>query len=153
MKYRDIINLVKPIVEAEGYVCWGVEFNAYGKRALLRVFIDHTDGISLDDCSKVSEQLSAVLDVENVIRQTYTLEVSSPGIERSIFEPEQYEGYIGSKMRVQCFAPIDGRKRFVGFLESKDDEMIKLKVDAEYIDIPIAGIRKANLVVDDINNH
>lgn len=153
MKYRDIINLVKPIVEAEGYVCWGVEFNAYGKRALLRVFIDHTDGISLDDCSKVSEQLSAVLDVENVIRQTYTLEVSSPGIERSIFEPEQYEGYIGSKMRVQCFAPIDGRKRFVGFLESKDDEMIKLKVDAEYIDIPIAGIRKANLVVDDIENY
>ena len=152
MKYYDITNVVKSVVEAEGYMCWGVEFNAYGKRALLRVFIDHPNGVSLDDCSAVSGQLSAVLDVENCIKQTYTLEVSSPGIERVFFEPSQYSDYIGSKVKVRCFAPIEGRKNFVGLLDSSNEEMIKLKLTDECIDIPIDNIRKARLVMDDISS-
>ena len=153
MKYLDIIKIVRPVIEAEGYVYWGIEFNTYGRRALLRVFIDHPEGISLDDCSAVSHQLSGVLDVANFSNQPYTLEVSSPGIERPLFDPEQYGHYIGSKIQVRCFSPVSGRKRITGFLEAINDKVIKVKMDDEYINIPMEKIRKANIVVDKMDQY
>ncbi len=149
MAYRNIASVVKPVVEAMGYDCWGIQFSTYKRRALLRVFIDHADGISLDDCSSVSGQLSGVLDVENVINCPYTLEVSSPGLERPLLECGQYRRYIGAKIKVHCHTAIDNRKKIAGVLKAVSDEMIKLKVDAGCIEVPFTEISRANLIYDE----
>lgn len=148
MAYRDIVSVVKPVVETMGYVYWGIVFNAHGRRALLRVFIDRQGGVSLDDCSKVSRQLSSVLDVEDPIKQSYTLEVSSPGLERSLFELEHYKHYIGRKIKLYFYAPVKGRKKMVGCLESVGDDTVTVKADDAYFSIRLDGIRKANLLLE-----
>lgn len=148
MAYRGITSIVKPVIEAMGYECWGIQFSAHGRRALLRVYIDHVNGISLDDCSAVSEQLSGVLDVESVINRSYTLEISSPGVERPLLEHSQYRRYIGARIKVQCYTAISGRKRIAGVLEAISDEMIRLKADDTHIEIPFVEIRRANLLYE-----
>lgn len=148
MAYRDIVSVVKPVVEAMGYVYWGIVFNAHGRRALLRVFIDRQEGISLDDCSKVSRQLSSMLDVEDPIKQSYTLEVSSPGLERSLFEIEHYRHYIGRKIKLYCYTPVKGRKKIVGCLESVVDDVVTIRADDDRFSIKLDGIRKANLLLE-----
>ena len=148
MSSDSLSAVVKTAVEQLGYGCWGIQFSAGKRRALLRVFIDHPEGISHDDCSSVSHQLSGVLDVENPIRCAYTLEVSSPGVERPLFEVGHYEAYVGSKARVSCYAPIDGRKKFVGRIEAVEERVLTLATENGSVRIPVDGIKRANLVFE-----
>ena len=141
---------VKRVVEQLGYGCWGVEFNAGRRRALLRVFIDRSEGVTLDDCSAVSHQLGGVLDVERVINTPYTLEVSSPGVDRPLFEIGHYRRYIGSRVRVNCYAPIEGRKKFVGKIEAVGNRTVTLRTDASNVEIPVDGVRQARLVFEPV---
>jgi ribosome maturation factor RimP len=92
---EHLVNIIQPIVEGLGYECWGIEFNAHPQHGLLRVYIDKAEGILIDDCSKVSHQLSGVLDVEDPIPGNYNLEVSSPGADRPFFKAQQFERFIG----------------------------------------------------------
>ena len=148
MAYRGITSIVKPVIKAMGYDCWGIQFSTYGRRVLLRVFIDHADGVSLDDCSTVSEHLSGVLDVADAIKRSYTLEISSPGLERPLLERGQYRRYVGARIKVHCHTAIGARKRITGVLDEVCDEMIRLKADTGCIEIPFTEIRRANLVYD-----
>jgi len=145
--------LVAPVVESLGYELVGVEYIMQGRNSLLRVYIDAEAGITLDDCSKVSHQLSGVLDVEDVIRSQYQLEISSPGLDRPLFTLEHFARFTGHKVRMRLRTPLQGRRKVRGVIDSVGDDSVTLtQVDdeplAEALQIPFAAIDKANLVPD-----
>ena len=146
---EDLSSIIKPAVECMGYIYWGLQFNSYGRRSVLRIYIDHPDGVTLDDCSAVSDQISGVLDVEDLIRQAYTLEVSSPGIERPLLSNEHYELYIGAMIKVKSYTLFNNRKNFTGRLEAANENSITLRVEQESIDIPHEAIKQGRLLCEE----
>ena len=108
---EHLINLIEPIIEGLGYECVGIDYNPHPKHGLLRIYIDSENGILVEDCSKVSHQISGVLDVEDPIQGNYHLEVSSPGSERPFYKISQFEQFIESTVLVHLFKAIDGRKK------------------------------------------
>ena len=139
-------ELVQPAVETLGYELVGIEYLSQGKHSLLRVYIDSEDGINLDDCERVSHQVSGLLDVEDVIHGHYNLEVSSPGLDRPLFTKEQFQRYIGKEVNIRLSIAQQGRKKFKGILRGIDDTNVFLHVDEEEISLPFNAIEKANLV-------
>ncbi|MEA3274927.1 MAG: ribosome maturation factor RimP [Pseudomonadota bacterium] len=149
MRLEDskLARLVRTVVEPMGYELVGVEYFQRGKgAALLRVYIDHEKGITLDDCSAVSHQLSGVLDVEDPLPGHYDLEVSSPGLERPLFEAEHYERFCGRKARIKLATKLDGRRKLEGVLAGVKEETVLLEVDGETREIPFAVIESARLI-------
>jgi ribosome maturation factor RimP len=145
-KSEQIWELLAPAVRALGFELWGVEHHSGSTPVLLRIYIDHPDGITVDDCSAVSDQVSAVLDVEEPIRGEYTLEVSSPGIERPLFTPEQYRQYAGGEVKVRLAWPEHGRRNFRGRLLSVSDSGIEVEVDGAAYALPFGAIARARLL-------
>lgn len=142
----DLENLVAPVVSAQGCVLWGLEFSTQGRRSLLRVYIDSPVGVTLEDCERISRQISAVMDVEDPIASAYTLEVSSPGMDRQLYTPAQFASYIGHRIAVRLRAPYQGRRRFQGVLNGLEDGDLVLQVDdTEYL-LPLETIDRANVV-------
>ena len=138
--------LLQPVVEALGCELWGLQLESGGKRKLLRIYIDREEGIAVEDCERVSRQSSAVLDVEDAISGEYVLEVSSPGMDRPLYELSQYERYIGEDVSLRLRFAYDGRRNFKGRLVGVDgDEIILVVADTEYL-FPVEGIDKANVV-------
>jgi ribosome maturation factor RimP len=113
---------------------------------VLRLYIDAPPGISLDDCERVSKQVSAILDAEDPIPGHYTLEVSSPGLDRVLRTPEHFRRFAGNRIKLQLEAPIEGRKRFTGKLLEAQDDGIALEVDGVRREFGYAQIHKARLV-------
>jgi len=140
-------QLLQPVVEALGCELWGLELQAGGKTKLLRIFIDRAEeGVGIEDCERVSRQSSAVLDVEDFINGEYILEVSSPGMDRPLYELSQYEQYIGEDISLRLRFPYEGRRNFKGRLTGVDgDEIIVVATDHEFL-FPVEGIEKANVV-------
>ena len=134
-----------------GYIYWGLWLSSHERRPVLRVYIDHPDGISLDDCSSVSNQLSGVLDVEDVFRQSYTLEVSSPGMERLLLNNEHYKLYIGAMIKVKSYITLNDRKNFSGRLTAANEHFITLKTAEGSIDIPYNTIKQGRLLDENQN--
>lgn len=137
-------NLVEPVVTGLGYEAVGVEFDA--RIHTLRVYIDHPEGITLEDCEAVSHQLSGLLEVENPISGRYSLEVSSPGLDRPLFTAEQFQRFIGQEVRLQTRLPLDGRRNFKGRILAADGEKVRLDVEGAEFEIPFGGIDVARLV-------
>jgi ribosome maturation factor RimP len=140
-------QLLQPVVEALGCELWGIELQAGGKTKLLRIYIDRAEeGVGIEDCERVSRQSSAVLDVEDVINGEYILEVSSPGMDRPLYELSQYEQFIGVDISLRLRFPYEGRRNFKGRLTGVDgDEIIVVATDHEFL-FPVEGIEKANVV-------
>lgn len=136
------------LVNAMGYEFVGCEMGRQGKGSVLRIYIDKEDGITLTDCTQVSHQVSAMLDVEDPIQEEYSLEISSPGMNRPLFEIEQYARYTGQKIKVRMCNPLNGQRNFVGMLQRVDDHDVYILVGAEEVALPFAGIEKANLLPD-----
>ena len=145
-KETQLTDLLRPVVESMGFVVWGLEFIAQGRQSMLRVFIDHANGINVDDCAAVSRQLSAVLDVEDPITQEYTLEVSSPGMDRPLFTIEQYQQYANHIIELRLRMPFEGRRKFKGQLIGVEQEDIVLVVDEHEYLLPVELIEKAHVV-------
>ncbi len=116
-----------------------------GRNGLLRVFVDSQQGVTLDDCESVSHQLSAFLDVEDPIPDHYTLEISSPGINRVLRTPGHFEQFAGERVKVCTKLLIDGRNRFPGRLVGVDGENVVLKLDDSEVRLPLVGIDEARL--------
>jgi ribosome maturation factor RimP len=145
-KEQQLEALLAPSVIALGLRIWGIEYLAQGKRSLLRVYIDGDDGVTVDDCERVSKQVSDLLDVEDVLAASYTLEVSSPGMDRLLFKPEQYAESIGETVDVRLNYPFEGRRRFVGSLNGlENDELVVQVEDSEYL-IPLNNVQRARIV-------
>lgn len=139
-------KMFSPVVEGLGYEFVGLEYRSGSSPALLRIYIDHEDGINVDDCAATSRQISAVLDVEDPISGEYTLEVSSPGLDRPLFIAEHYQQFVGEKIKCKLRMPFNGRRNFTGKLLEANDTSITLSIDNETIELFIDDIEKANLV-------
>lgn len=142
-------SLFTPIVNGLGCVLWGLEFARHGHSATLRIYIDKPGGITLDDCERVSRQVSALLDVEDPIEVAYRLEVSSPGLERSFFVFEQLLPYVGQELKVRLRSRGMGRKRnFLGVLQAAAEGQLTLQEpDSDPVTFPWSEVEKASLVV------
>ncbi|UVE17067.1 ribosome maturation factor RimP [Pseudomonas sp. LS44] len=145
-KLEELQALLAPVIEALGYKCWGIEFLSQGRHSLLRVYIDHANGILVDDCEIVSRQVSGVLDVEDPISSEYTLEVSSPGIDRPLFTLEQFAAHVGEQVKIKLRSPYDGRRNFQGLLRGTEEQDVVVLVDEHEYLLPIDSIEKANIV-------
>ena len=133
-------------MEALGYRLWGVEYLTQGRGGLLRIYIDSDAGINVDDCARVSHQVSGVLDVEDPIPGEYRLEVSSPGMDRPLFRIEHFEQFAGATVKVKLRMNYEGRRNFKGRLLGVEDEDVVLRVDEHDYLFPLADIEKANVV-------
>ncbi|WP_448248065.1 ribosome maturation factor RimP [Thalassotalea agariperforans] len=146
-KFEDkLTEMLRPAVEETGKSLLGLEFIGAGKQSVLRIFIDHENGIDVDDCAEVSRQVSAILDVEDPISTEYNLEVSSPGLDRPLFVKAHYEQVIGETIQVKLGVPLNGRRKFKGVLEKIENDTIFVVVDGEEYQLIITNIDKANLV-------
>ncbi|WP_275286647.1 ribosome maturation factor RimP [Halomonas elongata] len=138
--------LIEPVVTAMGFELWGIDYLSQGKHSRLVIFIDHSEGVGVDDCADVSRQVSAVLDVEDPIAGEYRLEVSSPGMDRPLFTLEQFERYAGHTVAVKLRAPFDGRRKFQGLLAGIEGDEVLLQLDGEEYCFPIESIDQARIV-------
>lgn len=144
-KDQQIADLLQSTVEALGFELWGLEHRSQGRHSVLRVFIDSPAGISVDDCAVVSEQVSGILDVEDPISGEYTLEVSSPGMDRQLFRLAQYAGYLGETVEVRLRTAFEGRRKFKGVLKGIEGEDVVIQVDDHEFLLPYSAIEKARI--------
>ncbi|MDG9922066.1 MULTISPECIES: ribosome maturation factor RimP [unclassified Pseudomonas] len=145
-KLEQLQAMLAPVIESLGYQCWGIEFISQGRHSLLRVYIDHASGILIEDCEAVSRQVSAVLDVEDPISSEYTLEVSSPGMDRPLFTIEQFAKHVGEQVKIKLRSPFDGRRNFQGLLRGVEEQDVVVLVDDHEFLLPIDLIDKANII-------
>jgi len=140
-------RLVQLIVSM-GYELVGCEMLPQGQQMVFRIYIDGPKGVTVDDCSRVSRQVSAMMDVEDPFQSRYALEVSSPGIERPLFEIEHYLKYVGKRVKIKLYSPLDQRRQFKGILQRVEGEDIYLLVDdmEQEVKLSYSMIEKANLV-------
>jgi ribosome maturation factor RimP len=146
----ELAKLLEPTIERLGYELSDLEVKLGGRGGVVRIFIDRPDGISLDDCERVSQAVSALLDVEDPLPGQYNLEVSSPGLDRKLTKVEHFQRFAGETVKVQMRFPIEGRKRFRGTLVSSNDENIVVEVDGEPHSLPMATIDTARLVPESV---
>lgn len=139
----ELQAIVDPAVRALGFELWGLEHIAQGRHSLLRIYIDGESGVTVDDCAEVSRQVSAVMDVEDPISGEYTLEVSSPGINRTLFQLEQYTRYIGEPVKLRLRAPFEGRRKFSGSLAGIEGDDVVVRIEDEEYLLPFGSIEKA----------
>ena len=145
MKEKLLSQLIEPIIEDLGFVLWGVEYLPQKNSAILRVFIDHENGINVNDCAECSREISGVLEVEDPINGAYVLEVSSPGMDRVLFNTQQFAQYIGEFVVVKLAQPVLGARNIKGTIESvSDDEIIVANEVMEY-GFEMTNVMKARL--------
>lgn len=144
-----IEKLARPVIDSEGMELVDLEFKREGKNWYLRLFIDKPGGINLDDCQNISHQVAELFDIEEVITHRYILEVSSPGLTRSLKRAEDYQRFAGRLIKLTTLTPIKGRRKFIGQLKGLDGETVKLEMNnGETIFIPLSAITKAHLEVE-----
>ena len=139
-------EMIAPAIEAMDLTLWGLEYSAQGKHSVLRIYIDHENGVNVDDCASVSRQVSAIMDVEDPISQEYTLEVSSPGMDRPLFTLEQFTQYINAWAEIRLRMPFDGRRKFKGVITNVEDQDVVVRVDQHEYLLPIDMIEKAHVI-------
>jgi ribosome maturation factor RimP len=128
---RDQLGeLLGPVVHGLGYELWEIEYAPRAGGGLLRLYIDSPEGISLDDCERVSRAVSSVLDESDPIPNEYTLEVSSPGLDRVLRTQAHFERFAGERVKVEMMQPVNGRKRFQGRLQKVEESEITLEMES-----------------------
>lgn len=140
-----IDELLQPGAQALGYELVAVEMSG-GDTSIVRVYIDTPNGVTVDDCAKASRQFSAILDVEDPISNRYTLEVSSPGLDRPLAKPDHFKQVVGSGVKIKMTTLVNGRRRFTGELVEATDEFAVVEVDGEQTELPYDEMDRARLV-------
>ena len=144
-----ILNeLIQPLVEDLGYEFVGLEYNNNPKNSVVRIYIDHENGVDIKDCETVSHETAALLDVKDPIRGHYNLEVSSPGLARPLFTPAHYDEFVGREAQINLFSPLDGRRKFSGPILSADENSVQVEQDGIEVSLEFANIVKAKLIPD-----
>ena len=147
---NEIARIIEPSLDAMGYRLVRVAATAQ-RGTTLQIMAERRDDapMTVDDCAEISRSVSALLDVADPIASAYTLEVSSPGIDRPLVRPEDYDRFAGYEARIDLSAPFDGRKRFRGRLLGRADDAVRLVAETGEVRLPLAGIAKAKLVLTD----
>ena len=141
-----VTELIDTTIQALGLNLWGVELLQQGKYSLLRIYIEREEGVTIEDCEKVSRQVGALLDVEDPIAGEYTLEVSSPGMDRPLFSIGHYSKYVGSEVDLKLRRPTDGRRKFKGQIIKVSGGIVGLLVEGSKYNLEFSDIEKANIV-------
>jgi len=143
---QTLRELLQPVVEALGAQLWGLDLQSGGRRKLLRIYIDRDEGVDVELCAAVSRQVSAIMDVEDPIQGEYVLEVSSPGMDRPLYELAHYQQLLGEQIAVKLRFAYEGQRNFKGLLQAVEgDDIVLVVADHEYL-FPVEGIEKANVV-------
>jgi len=147
---NDIARIITPTIEAMGFDLVRVQVSG-NQRRTLQIMAEPQDGrqMSVDDCADLSRAISAVLDVEDPISDAYSLEVSSPGIDRPLTRAKDYQRFMGHEAKLETTEPVDGRKRFRGTLVALEDGKLRLMADEGEVTLPLDLIHKAKLVLTD----
>ncbi len=149
VEWDRVRRLIQEVLESQGYELVEVEFKGAGKSSVLRIFIDKPAGISHRDCELVSEQVGTVLDVEDLIPSSYTLEVSSPGLDRKLVKESDYTRFEGKLARIQTRIPLNQQKVFRGRLQGLRDGKVRVELQrGNVLDIPLDVIQEARLEID-----
>lgn len=146
MQRAQLESIITPAVEACACQFWGLEFLSHSKHRVLRIYIDTRDGVDVDQCAIVSQQISAILDVAGSISDEYTLEVSSPGLDRPLFILPHYEENIGAVISLRLREAFEGRRNFKGLLVAVESSSVVLQLDQDEYVLPFGSIEKANIV-------
>jgi len=152
MRNEELTNLVAPAIADMGLECLGVEYSPSHGNSLVRVYIDRAGSdrenspVTVDDCEAVSRQVSALFDVNDPIVGRYTLEVSSPGIDRPLYTPEQFARFVGEEAKIELSLPLNGRRRFQGPILAVEGGTIAVEQDGVAVNIPHGNVHKAKLV-------
>lgn len=139
-------ELLEPVVTAMGYDLSGIEYLRYNKKSLLRLYIDHPNGITLDDCAQVSQQVSGVLDIADPIASEYQLEVSSPGLDRLLFLPKDFQRFIGEQAKFKLKRPINGMRNFIGILNGFEQEDVIVIIEETEHRIAFDDVDRVRLI-------
>lgn len=148
MVRTDLQEMLSPVVSHLGYELLGIEQLPQGKHSLVRLYIDTETGITIEDCEKVSREVSAVLDVEDPISGNYSLEVSSPGLDRPLFSLDHYRKFIGKESKIRLHSPVNGKRRIKGIIQNVVDDLVIIQTDEETLNLDLSQIEKANLVAE-----
>ncbi len=142
---RRAWEALEPHLEEQGYELVEVEFGQHGSVHILRLFIDCAEGVTIGDCQKVSRLLGPVLDAADFISQKYTLEVSSPGFERPVRKPKDFERFAGERVKVQTHSAVDGRRKFTGLLKGCVDGMVIVECEGVEFRVHLENLQRAKL--------
>lgn len=140
-----IDELLQPGAQALGYELVAVEMSS-GDTSIVRIYIDTPNGVTVTDCAKASRQFSAILDVEDPISNRYTLEVSSPGLDRPLAKPEHFKEVVGGNVKIKMATLVNGRRRFTGELIEATDEFAVVEVDGEQTELLYSEMDRARVV-------
>ena len=140
------MELLHPVISGMGYELWGVEQLPDGKGTLVRVYIEHESGITLEDCERVSRQVVGVLDVEDPMTGAYRLEMSSPGLDRSLFTLDHFSRFQGEHARLHLRQKFEGRRRIAGKISNVEDDSVTIISDGKEYTILAGLIERANLL-------
>ena len=150
-KQQQLIELLQPSVVSLGLTLWTIEIVGLANRSTLRVVIDHpARPVTVEDCEVVSRQISRILDVNDPLPERYTLEVSSPGIERTLHRLEHFESFVGFRARVKLKVPFEGRKNYSGVIAGVGNQAVLLQQDGIEYEFPAEQIERGQLVVTDV---
>jgi len=145
MKEKLLSQLIEPIIQDLGFKLWGVEYLPQKNSAILRVFIDHDNGVNVNDCALCSREISGILEVEDPINGAYVLEVSSPGMDRVLFNAGQFSQYIGEYVVVKLAQPVLGARNIKGTIESVSEEEIVVANEVMEYGFEMSNVMKARL--------
>jgi ribosome maturation factor RimP len=148
LSVQKLNELLQPLVEDLGFEFIGLEYNPNPKHSVLRIYIDHENGVGIQDCETVSRETAALLDVKDPIRSHYNLEVSSPGLDRPLFTPAHYSEFTGYEVQINMYAPQDGRRKFSGPILSAGESSVNIEQDGSEVTLEYDNIAKAKLIPD-----
>jgi ribosome maturation factor RimP len=148
---NEIARIIEPSLEAMGYRLVRLMQTGGLQRPTLQVMAERRDEapMTVEDCAQISRSVSALLDVADPIAGAYLLEVSSPGIDRPLVRPEDYDRFAGFDARIELHDPLDGRKRFKGKLLGRAGEEVRLVAESGEVRLPLAAIARAKLILTD----
>lgn len=144
----SVAEIVSPILEEKSIELVDIELKNEAGGRVLRVYLDKLGGITLDDCTQVSRELSVLLDVNEIIEGSYNLEVSSPGLRRPLRKESDFERFAGKKVKIKTHETIEDRKNFIGNLMGIEEKVVSVDVDGKLYSLPFDSIKKANLELD-----
>ena len=145
---QSVMDLIEPILVAEGLELVDVEYKKEGPNWVLRIFIDKEEGITVADCQKVSHLTGDLIDVEETIKTPFNLEVSSPGLDRSLKREKDFLKFKGKRICLHSISPIDNRKKFTGILADFKDQIVYMELDGKPFEILLSQVAKTNLVIE-----
>jgi ribosome maturation factor RimP len=145
---QELLDLLEPATARLGFEIADLELHVSRGRGLLRIFIDSPAGVTVDDCEAVSRQVSAVLDVADPMTSAYSLEVSSPGLDRRLAKPDHFDRFAGAEVQIRLRRLLEGRRKVQGTLVRRDGESIEVRSEGAVLRIPLAEVDVARLVPD-----